>query len=317
MKKTLYLLAILAFLLPSMTFASFDVSLKFGSKGDAVSELQDFLTDQNVYTGKVDGKFGFGTLKAVKAFQEANNLSIDGYFGKASRTVAQTLLAVDLKASDDAEQAETGSVSPAVVTMPGCAGTTGFSATTGKPCDGSTPAPVTDVNTQSAISALTQQVQTLTQATQQIANNTTPVVQSPHMESITLKFSSSPIEGLNGSRGKDKNITCDSCIWVGTSIPTIVSINVDGKIVTSNGFTRDHYFTEYIDTKITNNDVYPDAEHLDYAANDISITPLNLDKSISHKWSLSSAEDSTGNSIDGGSAYGSGIAPTLIIPSRS
>lgn len=184
MKKTLYLLAILAFLLPSMTFASFDVSLKYGSKGDAVSELQDFLADQNVYTGKVDGKFGFGTLKAVKAFQEANNLSVDGYFGKASRGVAQGLLASDLKASDDAEVAETGSVSPAVVTMSGCTDTTGFSATTGKPCDGSTPAPVTDVNTQSAISALTQQVQTLTQATQQIASNTTPVVQPPQQTSI-------------------------------------------------------------------------------------------------------------------------------------
>lgn len=161
MKKTLYLLAILAFLAPTLTFASFDASLKYGSRGDAVSELQDFLQDQNDYSGKVDGSFGLGTLKAVKAFQAANNLDVDGYFGKASHGVAQTLLAADLKASDDAEQAETGTVSAPVVQ----------------------PQPVTDTGTQSAISALSQQVQTLTQVTQQIVSNATPI--GPQPPSVT------------------------------------------------------------------------------------------------------------------------------------
>lgn len=187
MKKTLYLLGILAIIVfPTLTFASFDTSLKYGSRGDAVSELQDFLTDQNVYTGKVDGKFGLGTFKAVKAFQTANSLSVDGYFGKASREAAQTLLAAELKTSDDAEVAETGNVSPAVVTMSGCTSTSGFSVTTGHPCNGSTPAPVSDTGTQTALNSLTQQVQTLTQQVQtqtqvqqQIATNTAPIVQQP------------------------------------------------------------------------------------------------------------------------------------------
>lgn len=183
MKKTLYLLAILAITaFPSMTFASFDTSLKYGSRGDAVSELQDFLTDQNVYTGKIDGKFGLGTVKAVKAFQTANNLSADGYFGKGSRAVATTLLAIDLKTSDDAEIAETGTVSPAATIMTGCTSTVGFSVITGKKCDGTfTPSQVTDTGTQNAINSLTQQVQTLTQQlqTQQpvVIQPATPIVQ--------------------------------------------------------------------------------------------------------------------------------------------
>lgn len=155
MKKTLRLLAILVLFTSAFTAsASFDVSLKYGSKGDPVVELQDFLADQNLYTGKVDGKFGFGTLKAVKAFQSANDLSVDGYFGKASRAKASDLLAVDLKTSDDAEQAETGTVSTPVVQ----------------------PQVTTDTATQAKIDALTQQVQVLTQATQQVAKNTTQVV---------------------------------------------------------------------------------------------------------------------------------------------
>lgn len=186
MKKTIYSLAILAFLVPALTFASFDVSLKYGSKGDAVIELQDFLQNQGDYSGKADGRFGLGTLKAVKAFQTANNLSADGYFGIASRGLAQTLLASDLKASDTAEQTETGKISAPIVTMPGCTSSTGFSMTTGHPCDGSTPAPVSDSGTQNAISALTQQVQSLTsqiqtqtQVQQKIASNTAPIISTP------------------------------------------------------------------------------------------------------------------------------------------
>lgn len=253
MKKTLCLLGILAIVVfPTLTFASFDVSLKYGSRGDAVSELQDFLTDQNVYTGKVDGKFGLGTLRAVKAFQTANNLSVDGYFGKDSRATAQTLLAIELKPSNDAEVAETGTVAP-VSTIEGCTSTTGFSTVTGHPCDGSTPVakPVTDTGTQSALNSLTQQVQSLTQQVQtqtqvqqQIATNTTPKIQTPVVTQPVVPADTTPLtitradashknnQGnagtvgwRNGNTTGNLNDSCYNCLYVTTSKPTTIKVS--------------------------------------------------------------------------------------------
>ena len=45
MKKVILFMFTLGFILPSLTLASFDVSLRYGSKGDKVIELQDFLKD--------------------------------------------------------------------------------------------------------------------------------------------------------------------------------------------------------------------------------------------------------------------------------
>lgn len=186
MKKLLFSAVFGLLLLPSLTFASFDISLKYGSRGDAVSDLQDFLTDQNVYTGKVDGKFGLGTVKAVKAFQTANNLTPDGYFGKGSRAVASTLLAAELKPSDDAEQAETGTVSPATSFLPGCTSLSGFSVTTGHPCNSTTPEPVVDTGTQAAINSLSQQVQNLTTQLQTQQTSIPVIVQPTSPSPITI-----------------------------------------------------------------------------------------------------------------------------------
>ena len=120
---------------------SFDVSLKYGSTGDPVEQLQDFLQDQGFYQGKMDGKFGLSTMRAVMAFQKANSLNPDGYFGKASRAKANSILATILQPSENAEQAETGTVAPAInaaatntittSTIAGCTSNIGFSSTTG------------------------------------------------------------------------------------------------------------------------------------------------------------------------------------------
>ena len=49
-----------------------------GMSGDAVSALQDALTELGFYSGPVDGQFGSGTQKAVKAFQQKNGLTQTG-----------------------------------------------------------------------------------------------------------------------------------------------------------------------------------------------------------------------------------------------
>ncbi|MDO5835695.1 MAG: peptidoglycan-binding domain-containing protein [Methanobacterium sp.] len=59
-----------------------DGSLRLGSTGDKVKELQQWLTDYGYYSGDVDGNFGADTEKAVKTFQEEAGLIVDGVVGK-------------------------------------------------------------------------------------------------------------------------------------------------------------------------------------------------------------------------------------------
>jgi len=55
--------------------------LRRGSKGDAVRTLQERLNRLGCNCGPVDGDFGPRTLEAVKAFQAARGLVVDGIVG--------------------------------------------------------------------------------------------------------------------------------------------------------------------------------------------------------------------------------------------
>jgi peptidoglycan hydrolase-like protein with peptidoglycan-binding domain len=55
--------------------------LKIGSTGTAVKEVQQRLNDLGYPCGTVDGEFGAKTESAVKAFQKAKNLTVDGEVG--------------------------------------------------------------------------------------------------------------------------------------------------------------------------------------------------------------------------------------------
>lgn len=61
-----------------------DSILRQGSKGSAVSELQQLLQNKGFYNGKIDGDFGAGTTNAVLKFQQANGLLADGIVGSFS-----------------------------------------------------------------------------------------------------------------------------------------------------------------------------------------------------------------------------------------
>lgn len=56
-------------------------TLRKGSKGDMVKELQTLLQKKGYYTGEIDGNFGTATLDAVKAFQRDMGLTVDGVVG--------------------------------------------------------------------------------------------------------------------------------------------------------------------------------------------------------------------------------------------
>ena len=54
-----------------------------GDSGQAVKYLQMFLKGCGLYNDKVDGAFGAKTDAAVRAYQKAERLTVDGWFGPA------------------------------------------------------------------------------------------------------------------------------------------------------------------------------------------------------------------------------------------
>ena len=62
-------------------------TLENGSEGTQVRKLQERLKQLNYYTGSVDGSFGDATEAAVMAFQQVNNLTVDGKAGPATQRV--------------------------------------------------------------------------------------------------------------------------------------------------------------------------------------------------------------------------------------
>lgn len=59
-------------------------TLRSGDSGTEVKQLQENLIQMGYLSGKPDGKYGQGTVEAVKAFQKANNLTSDGTAGPAT-----------------------------------------------------------------------------------------------------------------------------------------------------------------------------------------------------------------------------------------
>ena len=61
--------------------------LTVGAQGEEVSKLQQRLKDLGYLDGKVDGKYGGGTKRAVIAFQRRNKLTTDGEAGLETQRV--------------------------------------------------------------------------------------------------------------------------------------------------------------------------------------------------------------------------------------
>lgn len=142
MKKLLLSLVAVAFIVPSVTFASIDANLKYGSRGMEVTELQEFLIDKGFLTGQTSGNFFALTRKAVIAWQASVGLPATGFVGSMSRAKINEDLSTANASAVSAEVAETGTTaltqtqttSSAVSFASGCTSSTGFSTTTGKPC---------------------------------------------------------------------------------------------------------------------------------------------------------------------------------------
>jgi putative peptidoglycan binding protein len=117
MKK--YLISLLL-VFPLFVFAqTFDKDLYFGIQKDSdVTKLQEFLTEQGVYSGPVSGNFFSLTLQGVKSFQAKQGITpTSGYFGPKSRAKANLVLASQ-GVSSTAVTDESGSPTPVVTTSP-------------------------------------------------------------------------------------------------------------------------------------------------------------------------------------------------------
>ncbi len=68
----------------SQTEATYN-TLKTGSTGDAVKNLVNELKNQGYYTGSVTSKYTTAVADAVKAFQKAKGLTVDGIAGSATQ----------------------------------------------------------------------------------------------------------------------------------------------------------------------------------------------------------------------------------------
>ncbi|HEY9853508.1 MAG TPA: peptidoglycan-binding protein [Leptolyngbyaceae cyanobacterium] len=90
-------------------------TLKVGSRGEAVSELQEALQKLGHYTGRVDGKFGESTQLAVSKFQQTVGLKDDGVVGPA--TWARLFPATPTEASSLPSASATAIESPATAVM--------------------------------------------------------------------------------------------------------------------------------------------------------------------------------------------------------
>lgn len=101
MKKLLF--GLVLFVLPTSVFAAtFDSNLSYGSSGNDVTALQEFLTVQHVYTGPITGNFYSLTLAAVKKFQSAESISpISGFVGPITRATINSLLSQQTSNSEE------------------------------------------------------------------------------------------------------------------------------------------------------------------------------------------------------------------------
>ena len=84
-----------------------DTTLKVGSTGSKVKDLQTALNIQGFYSGEIDGIYDSAVQSAVKAFQKAAGLDADGIAGNYTLATVYTLLdpipksQLNLKAYDD------------------------------------------------------------------------------------------------------------------------------------------------------------------------------------------------------------------------
>ena len=95
-----------------------DDSLRKGSTGSAVKDLQTKLKKLGFYNASIDGDYGDTTVAAVKAFQKKYNLTADGVAGSATlKKLDSAYKNADSNTSTDDDSLRKGATGTAVKTL--------------------------------------------------------------------------------------------------------------------------------------------------------------------------------------------------------
>lgn len=100
---------------PQQDFITTASTLRRGDRSEAVAQLQRRLISFGYLTGKADGIFGIQTYNALRAFQTANGLRVDGVAGQATIGVLNQLGNLQPVATNDPQG---GSDTPTVTNAP-------------------------------------------------------------------------------------------------------------------------------------------------------------------------------------------------------
>ena len=92
MKRIISMFLVMTFILTVLPVTAFAATLKNGSKGTQVKYLQMNLNGLGYATLTVDSQYGSKTKTAVKAFQKANGLSVDGVAGSKTLGKIDTIV---------------------------------------------------------------------------------------------------------------------------------------------------------------------------------------------------------------------------------
>jgi peptidoglycan hydrolase-like protein with peptidoglycan-binding domain len=114
MKKLSLVLAIAFFIVPSISLASINSNLQYGARGQAVTELQNFLISKGFLSTQATGNFYSLTQKAVITYQQSVGLPNTGFVGPMTRTKINAELSVANAPSTANETAEIGTVAPPI-----------------------------------------------------------------------------------------------------------------------------------------------------------------------------------------------------------
>jgi hypothetical protein len=114
-----FIVASLIILYPKISLGAeqFSRDLYFGLQQDSdVIKLQEFLTDEGLYSGPITGNFFSLTLKGVKNFQLREGVTpAAGYFGPKTRIKANAILSSQIQASENQAVSETGATTTSPV----------------------------------------------------------------------------------------------------------------------------------------------------------------------------------------------------------
>lgn len=94
-----------------LTSSGAALTLRYPQKGENVAELQRALKQLGYYTKTIDGSYGSGTKSAVRAFQKAQGLSVDGVAGAKTIGRLEALTGIDID-GDSEGSGSTGTITP-------------------------------------------------------------------------------------------------------------------------------------------------------------------------------------------------------------